>query len=81
MPRYWFDIVDAGNLTRDQYGVDLADDDEARDQAIGLLQEMMRSELPAGDRHEFVVKARNERSEIVYEASLALDGRWWPGRR
>ena len=81
MPRYWFDIIDAGDPTRDSYGVDLADDDEARDQAIGLLQEMMRFELPDGDRHEIVVKARNERDQIVYEASLALDGRWWPGRR
>ena len=81
MPRYWFAIVDAGDPTRDPHGVDLADDDEARDQAIGLLQEMMRFELPNGDRHEVVIKVRNERDQIVYEASLALDGRWWPGRR
>lgn len=81
MPRYFFDIIDAGRLTRDEFGDDLADDEEARDQAISLVADIAREGLPDGDRHEFIARARNERGETVYEASLALDGNWWPGRR
>ncbi|MGI4765356.1 MAG: DUF6894 family protein [Janthinobacterium lividum] len=81
MPRYFFDITDAGRLTRDQYGIELLGDQEARDQAIALLPAIARDELPDGDRHEFVAAARNLAGEVVYEANLTLHGRWWPGRR
>ncbi len=80
MARYHFDVIDAGNLTRDHFGVDLVDDNEARDQAIALLPEMARTELPDGDQHEFVAIARNKQGETVYEASLALNGKWRPGQ-
>ncbi len=81
MPRYFFDITDAGRLTRDDHGIDLVSDEEARDQAISLLPAIARDELPDGDQHEFVAAARNESGQVVYEANLTLHGRWWPGRR
>ena len=80
MPHYYFDMIDAGNLARDEFGMDLANDDEARDEAIALVSEMARHELPDSDQHEFITKARDEKGEIVYEASLALNGRWRPGQ-
>lgn len=79
--KYYLDVTDAGVLTRDVVGVDLADDDEARDEAIGLLPAIARETFPDGDRHEIVVTARNEAGQVVYEAHLTLHGRWWPGRR
>ena len=81
MPTYFFDIIDGGNVTSDQFGVDLENDDEAREQAIALLPSIARDALPDGDEHEFVATVRNEQDQVVYEASLALRGRWWPGRR
>ena len=81
MPRYFFDITDAGVLTRDEFGSDCDDDQAARDQAVSLLPDIARHELPDGDQHEFVATVRNEAGQVVYEASLALYGRWWPGRR
>jgi hypothetical protein len=81
VPTYFFDIINAGTVTRDDYGVELADDDEARQQAIALLPDMARDEFPDGDQHEIIAKARNEGDEIVYEVSLALQGKWWPGKR
>lgn len=81
MPRYFFDVTDAGEFVRDEYGAECADDKDARDQAIMLLPNMARDELPDGDQHEFVATVRNEAGAVVYEASLALNGRWWPGRR
>lgn len=81
MPHYFFDVTNGGAATPDDVGVDLADDDEARDEAVSLLPDIARDELPDGDEHEFVVSVRDERGEVVYEASLSLHGRWWPGRR
>ncbi len=81
VPRYFFDITDAGDTIRDEHGIDLADDDEARDQAISLLPAIARDALPDGDDHEFVATARNKAGAVVYEANLTLHGRWWPGRR
>ncbi len=81
MPRYFFDIHNAGDFTPDKYGIDLDDDEEARSQAISLLPEMAREELPDGDQHEFAVKARNEEGTVVYEASLTLNGRWRPDQQ
>jgi hypothetical protein len=81
VPTYFFDISNAGAVTRDEFGVELASDDEARQQAIALLPDIARDEFPDGDQHEIVAAARTDRDELVYEASLALQGKWWPGKR
>ncbi len=60
VPEYSFDITDAGDTIRDEHGIDLADESDARDQAISLLPEIARDASPDGDDHEFVAKARNE---------------------
>ncbi|MGI3898978.1 MAG: DUF6894 family protein [Janthinobacterium lividum] len=78
MPTYFFDIIDNGTLAVDQFGDELADDAEARTQAIALLPTLVRDELPDGDRHEFATKARNQSGKVVYETSLIFQGRWWP---
>lgn len=80
MPRC-FGITDAGHPTEDLRGSDRADDREARDEAVALLTDMARGELPDGDQHESRVTVQNEADVVVYEASLRLNGRWWPGRR
>lgn len=80
MARYYFDVIDGGRLTCDLFGVDLADDDEARDEAIALLHDLPRDRLPTVDQHQFVTRARNEGGEVVYEASLTLHGSWRPRR-
>lgn len=81
MPTYYFDVTDAGKLMRDEFGSECADDQDARDHAISLLPYIARERLPDGDKHEFVATVRNEAGQVVYEASLALNGLWWPGRR
>ena len=81
MPLYFFDVTDAGTIETDDFGTDLADDAEARDQAIGLLPDIARDVMPDGDRHEIAVAVRNEQGQVVYDANLTLHGRWWPGSR
>ena len=80
MPLYYLDVTDAGTTIADEFGTDLADDAEARAQAIGLLPDIAREVMPDGDRHEIAVAVRNEQGRAVYEATLTLHGRWWPGR-
>ena len=80
MPLYYFDVTDAGNTVDDEFGTDLTGDAEARDQGIGLLPDIAREVMPDGDRHEIAVAVRNVRRQTVYEATLTLHGRWWPGR-
>ena len=81
MPLYFFDLTDAGATVVDDTGTDLTDDAEARNEAIGLLPDIARDVMPDGDRHEITVAVRSERGQVVYEASLTLHGRWWPGQR
>lgn len=80
MPRYYFDITEGGTHTRDDFGSDCLDDGDARDQAVAVISAMVDERLPDRDDHEVVAAVRNEAGAVVYEASLALNGRWWPGR-
>lgn len=52
MPHYFFDISDAGRSSEDEIGVELADDREARDEAIGLLSNIIRDVFPDGDQRQ-----------------------------
>lgn len=81
MPRYYFDITDGDVLVRDEFGADCADGPDARDQAVAILFDIAAEKLPDSDRHGFAAAVRDEAGQVVYEARLSLDGRWWPGRR
>ena len=81
MPLYFFDIIDDGAVNRDEFGVELKGHDEARDQAIGLLPDLAREELPNGEHHVFACSVRDERDRIVYEGKLTFRGVWHPPRR
>lgn len=76
MPMYYFDIYDNGQLSRDDHGFDLASVGEARDQAIALLPDLARDELPDGERHSFVCVVRGPDGEACYRASLIFEGSW-----
>ena len=41
MPRYYFDVLDAKGLHRDEIGDELKDFEEAREQAQGLLPDIV----------------------------------------
>ena len=72
MPRFFFDIINADKLTRDDFGADMSGIEEARDQAISLLPDIARDDLPDGDVHDFVCEVRSETGRIVYRARLML---------
>ena len=76
MPLYYFDVADNGALVTDDFGVELDDLYEAREQAIALLPDMARNEMPDGDRHEFSAVVRCSGGRVRYEAKLVFEGRW-----
>ncbi|MFC6738341.1 DUF6894 family protein [Methylobacterium tardum] len=74
MPRYFFDIHD-GQFQRDEEGVECADFEAARREAVASLPEMARFVLPNdSDTHAFTVLVRDEGGVIVYTATLTFAG-------
>ena len=74
MPRYFFDIYSDGKLAADEFGLELDSFDEARDQAISILPDIARDELPDGERHDFVCEGRAAEGQTIYRAMLMYRG-------
>ena len=79
MPKYFLDLYDGNQFTRDPHGLDIEDHETARQEAIGVLPDMARDVLPDGDRRDFSVDLRTESGEVIYTATLSLIGRWLNG--
>lgn len=77
MPRFFFDIDDGvKSYEGDDAGVELADAEVARREAIATLAEVAVEVLPDGDRHSLKARVRDESERLIYEATLTLDGGW-----
>ncbi|WP_237478909.1 DUF6894 family protein [Lichenibacterium dinghuense] len=74
MPFFFFDIVDDGVFSRDDYGVDLPGVDEARDQAIDLIPDVVRTGLADGARHTVTCSVRDEPGRVIYRGTLTYEG-------
>lgn len=77
MPRYYFDVTDEGGARRDAVGVECPDLAAARAEAVRVLPDIARHEMPKdGDRHLFTVIVRDGRGCPVYTATLGFAGLW-----
>ena len=76
MPVFYFDVYDNELLTRDEWGVEIDDLREARDQAIAILPEMARDVLPDSETYVFMAEVRSEDGHICYRAKLTFEGTW-----
>ena len=72
MPRYFFDSVDTGRSFADTEGTSLQNLEEARQEALHMLGNIARDELPDGDVRDFAVNVRTETGPILLTASLLL---------
>lgn len=79
MPLFFFDVYDNGRLSTDDHGVECSGLAEARDQAVALLPDLARDELPDGDTHSFVCEVRRADGMRCYRATLTFNGIWHPG--
>ncbi len=74
MPRFFVDFRDGDNFYKDEQGIDVADFEQARNEAIALLPQVAKDQLPDGEHHEFVATIRDEGDVMIYRASLTFHG-------
>ena len=72
MPRYFFDVTDSGETSRDSDGVEFPSLEAARQEALKTLGEIAKDELPDGDRREFSIRIRDGERSLL-RASLSLN--------
>jgi glycine/D-amino acid oxidase-like deaminating enzyme len=76
MPRYFFDTHDGGTV-KDDTGTEFPDLDAVRKEAMRLLPDIARDEVPRdGDHRTFVVLVTDEDGRPVYSATLSYTGLW-----
>jgi hypothetical protein len=74
MPRYFFDTDDGLRRDADDIGVELADDQAARDAGARALGEMAREYLPRSSEPQknITIWVRNEAGEAILQLALTF---------
>ncbi len=72
MPRYFFDTHDGDHFTPDHDGVELESIEAAKDEAKKTLPDIVKDEMPDGDRRDFVVMVKDEAGQNVLRVTLSL---------
>ena len=72
MPRFFFDIHDGENFRPDREGLELEDLEAAKAEAKKALSDIVRDEMPDGDRRDFTVDVKNAAGQIVWRVTLSL---------
>ena len=78
MHRYFFDINDGARRTRDREGVELPTEEAAQKIAMRELTDIIRDEIPDGNREIFMVTVRNSAGIPIFFASAVLLGEAMP---
>jgi hypothetical protein len=77
MPRYFFDVHDNSDVVKDDTGTEFASLDEVRREAMRLLPDIAREEIPEhGHCRSFVVLVTDEDEHPIYSAMLSYTGLW-----
>ena len=72
MPRFFFDIHDGKNFTPDDVGVELEGLEAAKAEAKKTLPDIVKDEMPDGDRRDFTVIVKDEVGHEVLRVTLSL---------
>ncbi len=80
MPLFYFDIVIRNDVSRDDEGSLCEDLNAVRREAIALLPQLARDELPDGDSASFSALVRDADNQPVLQAELTLSTRWFVSR-
>lgn len=76
MERFYFDLYNSEHSQTDRDGQLFATRERAGLEALRILQDVARDEMPDGNNLKITVKVRNEHSEQIFEASLTLASAW-----
>ncbi len=72
MPRFFFDIHDGEDFTPDHQGLELEGLEAAKEEAKKALPDIVRDEMPDGDRRDFTVVVKDEIGHEVLRVKLSL---------
>jgi C4-type Zn-finger protein len=72
MPRYFFDIQDGDHFTPDYEGMELDGLEAAKAEAKKALPDIVKDEMPDGDRRDFTVVVKDEVGHEVLQVKLSL---------
>jgi hypothetical protein len=72
VPRFFFDIHDGEAFTPDREGLELDGLEAAKDEAKKTLPEIVKDEMPDGDRRDFTVDVKDAAGQIVWRVTLSL---------
>ena len=72
MPRFFFDIHDGEDFTPDRQGLELDGLEAAKAEAKKTLSEIVKDEMPDGDRRDFTVDVKDMAGQIVWRVTLSL---------
>lgn len=75
MPRYFFDFTDTGTHTPDPEGTDLPTENDAKEEAIRALVEIVGELLPDGNHRELSFTVRDQAGQRLMELALRFDAK------
>jgi uncharacterized protein YfcZ (UPF0381/DUF406 family) len=70
--RYFFDVHNGNELTRDEVGLELDGIDEARDEAAEALAEMAGTASREANPRDFSIEVRDESNQPVLKAEISF---------
>ena len=76
MQRFYFDLYNTEHSQQDSEGQLFADRERAGMEALRILHDVARDEMPVGKNLKITVKVSNAEHEEIFEASLILDSAW-----
>lgn len=76
MPRFFFDLYDGIGFVLDEEGQQFETKQLARNEALRILHDVARAEMPDHELVKITVKVRGETGAQVFEASLILSSGW-----
>ncbi|WP_246675338.1 hypothetical protein [Mesorhizobium sp. B2-3-4] len=76
MNRYFFDVYNSDGQVLDDDGQFLESRDRARAEALRILHDIARDEMPDRDLVKLTVKVRGDGGAQMFEASLILTSGW-----
>ncbi|TIR16732.1 MAG: hypothetical protein E5X34_25610 [Mesorhizobium sp.] len=76
MQRFYFDLYNTEHSQEDTEGQLFANRERAGMEALRILHDVARDEMPGGSHLTITVKVLDEKRDQIFEASLTLDSAW-----
>ena len=75
MERFYFDLYNSENQIEEE-GQLFPSRERAGAEALRILHDVARDEMPEGEHRQITVKMLNENREQIFEASLTMASLW-----